>query len=251
MNTTRKTAATAATLPSPAALRPPARPRMLALQPFPQRGLCRPMAESSHPSEPGDVTRLLYDLGHGDQQAFDRLVPLVYHELSVLAHHHLRVEQPGHTLNTTALVHEAYLKLVDQTRAEFRNRHEFFAVASQAMRRILTDYARRRQAEKRGGGLARVPLDEAADIPSGDFLTDGEANELIALDAALHRLADFNPLGAQIVQYRFFGGLSHEEIAEMLSTSERSVRRSWTVARAWLRREINARAGLDTTVLPA
>jgi RNA polymerase sigma factor (TIGR02999 family) len=204
---------------------------------------------SRNSDEPGDITRLLREVSQGNRDAFDRLVPLVYGELSVLARHKLRFEQVGHTLNTTALVHEAYLKLVDQTRAEWHGRHQFFAVASEAMRRILIDYAKRRKAGKRGGGRADVPLDQAGDLPSGDLFEDAQADELLALDEALTRLAEFNPQGARIVQYRFFGGLSNDEIAELLGTSARTVRRSWTVAKAWLRRELGAVVDGDSSML--
>jgi RNA polymerase sigma-70 factor, ECF subfamily len=199
------------------------------------------MVQPTERDEPGEITRLLQQVsqGGGGRDAFDRLIPLVYGELVALARHRLRRERQGHTLDTAALVHEAYLKLVDQTRAEWRSRHHFFAVASEAMRRILIDYAKQRRAEKRGGGHGHLPLDEAGDVPSGGgLLAEQQAEELIALDEALTRLAEFNPRGAQIVQYRFFGGLSHEEIADVLGASERTVRRSWTVAKAWLRREL-------------
>jgi RNA polymerase sigma-70 factor, ECF subfamily len=204
-------------------------------------------SQQSH--EPGDITRLLREASQGNRDAFDRLVPLVYGELSVLARHKLRSEPAGHTLNTTALVHEAYLKLVDQTRAQWHGRHQFFAVASEAMRRILIDYAKRRKAGKRGGGQADLPIDDVHDLPSGDLLAADEAEELLALDEALTRLAQFNPQGAQIVQYRFFGGLTNEEVAELMGTSARTVRRSWTVAKAWLRRELGARLDADSAIL--
>lgn len=187
----------------------------------------------------GDVSQLLYEVSNGKADAFEHLLPLIYDELKVLARHRLRAERSGHTLNTTALVHEAYLKLVDQTRVEWKGRQHFFAVASEAMRRILIDYARRRQAGKRGGDQSFVPLDEAQDLASTDeALSAEQAGELIALDEALERLAAFNAQGARVVQYRFFGGLGHDQIAELLGVSERTVRRSWMVAKAWLRREL-------------
>lgn len=165
-------------------------------------------------------------------------MPLVYDELRRIAHQRLRGEREGHTLDTTALVHEAYLRLVDQTRVEWRDRNHFFAVASEAMRRILVDHARQKQTAKRDGGVP-VPLDVAAEITlPDDALTDAQALELIALDDALHRLATFNPEGVRVVQYRFFGGLSNEDIAAVMGTSERTVRRTWTMARAWLHREL-------------
>jgi RNA polymerase sigma factor (TIGR02999 family) len=197
---------------------------------------------STQPEAPGEITQLLEEVSRGSADAFDRLVPLVYGELSALAHRKLRFESPGHTLNTTALVHEAYLRLAGQNDAKWRNRQQFFAVASEAMRRILIDYAKQRRAEKRGAGVAHLPLEAAESMPaSGTFaLADEQAAELLAIDAALHRLAEFNPEGARIVQYRFFGALTNAEIAELLGTSERTVRRSWTVAKAWLRRELGA-----------
>jgi RNA polymerase sigma factor (TIGR02999 family) len=187
--------------------------------------------------EPGEITRLLREAGHGNRDALDRLLPLVYDELSGLARRKLRFERAGHTFDTTALVHEAYLKLVDQTRVQWQDRHHFFAIASEAMRRILVDYAKRRRADKRGGGASHVPLDAIAE-PAVGPLSDAQATELIALDDALARLAAFNADGARIVQYRFFGGLSTGEVADVMGTSERTVRRAWTMARAWLRREL-------------
>ena len=186
-----------------------------------------------------DITTLLRDASGGRREPLDRILTLVYDELHRLARHRLRSERPGHTLNPTALVHEAYLKLVDQTRVEWRSRHQFFAVASEAMRRILIDYAKARHAAKRGGHDGQVPIEDAWAVPSdGQGFSFEQAAELLTLDAALDRLAEFNPVGAQIVQCRFFGGLSNAEVADVLGTSERSVRRSWTVAKAWLRREL-------------
>ncbi len=196
------------------------------------------MSDAERPDSPGEITELLREASHGSKEAFDRLFPRVYSELNALARHRLRLERPGHTLSTTALVHEAYLKLVDQTRVEWQGRRHFFAVASEAMRRILVDHAKYRQRDKRGGGAAHVGLDAVGELPD-EAMTADQAAELIALDDALARLAVFNPQGAQIVQYRFFGGLSTEEVAGLLETSERSVRRAWTVAKAWLRRELD------------
>jgi RNA polymerase sigma-70 factor, ECF subfamily len=170
-------------------------------------------------SEPGEVTRLLQEASRGNREAFGALVSLVYRELSDLAHRRLRHEPPGHTLGTTGLVHEAYLRLAEQSRAQWENRGQFFAVASEVMRRVLVDHARRRQRAKRGGRVEHVALADA-------------------LDEALTALAAFNPEGARIVQLRFFGGLSNEEIAAMVSSSERTVRRQWAAAKAWLRREL-------------
>ncbi len=195
----------------------------------------------THAPDQGEITLLLHEASGGDQDAFKRVVTLVYGELNALARRRLRAEGPGQSLNTTGLVHEAYLKLVDQTRAEWRNREQFFAIAAEAMRRILVDHARRRHRAKRGGRLEHVPLEEAEDAPIADLVGDADAEVLLALDEALDRLAAFNPQGARIVQLRFFGGLTNDEAAAVLQTSERTVRRSWSASRAWLRREVSGR----------
>lgn len=194
-------------------------------------------------NDPGDVTLLLRQAAQGDRQAFNQLFPLVYEELKRLARGKLRFERLDHTLDTTALVHEAYLKLVDQDRVEWQSRTHFYAVASQAMRRILIDHAKMRGAAKRGGGAQAVPFDAVeAELPNRDLFTDARATELIALDDALHRLAEFNSRGAEVVVYRFFGGMSEAEIAEVLGVSAVTVRRSWTMAKAWLRRALSDEA---------
>ena len=186
------------------------------------------------------ITGLLSEAARGNKEAFDRLLPLVYGELAQLARRKLRSERPGHTLNTTALVHEAYLKLADQSRVEWQNRHHFFAVASEAMRRILIDYAKQRHAAKRGGDAPHLELEAAGDVIARDGpISDEQATELLALDEALNRLAAFNPQGAKVIQFRFFGGLSNEEVADVLGISERTVRRAWTIAKAWLRLELS------------
>jgi len=179
------------------------------------------------------VTTLLARVDAGDADALNRLVSLVYDELRRIAHAQLRRERRDHTLNTTALVHEAYMRLVDQTRVRWRDRAHFFGVAALAMRRILVNYAEARRAAKRGGGVAPVPLDEAALV-----LDDREVDELLALDEALGRLKAFNPRGAQVVEYRFFAGLGYDEIAALMDVSPITVRRAWEAARAWLRREL-------------
>lgn len=181
----------------------------------------------------GPVTQSFQSAEPGDRDAYDRLFPMVYEELRRLAHGHLRLERDDHTLNTTALVHEAYLKLADQTRVQWQNRSHFNAVASQAMRRILINHANRRRAGKRGGGAPHVPLEEAELL-----FSDRQAEELLALDEALTHLCNFNRRGADVVIYRFFGGLTYDEIAEVMGTSPITVRRSWNGAKSWLRREL-------------
>ncbi|HEX7117701.1 MAG TPA: sigma-70 family RNA polymerase sigma factor [Longimicrobiales bacterium] len=179
------------------------------------------------------VTALLSRINAGDAEALDRLVSLVYDELRRIAHALRRRERPDHTIDTTALIHEAYLRLVDQTRVRWRDRAHFYGVAALAMRRVLVNYAEARRAAKRGGGAAVVTLDESILA-----LDDRQADELLALDQALTRLRAFNPRGARVVEYRFFAGLSHDEIADLLGVSGITVRRAWDAARAWLRREL-------------
>lgn len=175
----------------------------------------------------------------GERRPVDRLLPLVYEELRRIAHRQLRRERPGHTLNTTALVHEAYLRLVDQTRARWVDRAHFFAVAAGVMRRILVDYARRFRAAKRGGDAQRVDLDAA------ELSLDQRSEVLIGLDEALGRLAELNPRLSQVVEYRFFGGMTEEETAEALGVTDRTVRRDWMKAKAWLSRELQDLEGSE------
>lgn len=194
------------------------------------------------PDQP-DVTQALLALSSGNRSALDGLLPVIYDQLRAQAQRALRGERPDHTLSPTALVHEAYLKLVGQTEVEWQSRSHFFAVAAQAMRRILVDHARRRGAGKRGSGARLVPLELAEDVAAAGSLGAGdEAERLLALDAALERLGRFNPRGARVVEYRFFGGLPFGEIAEVLGLSEVTARRAWTVAKGWLRREMSAEA---------
>ena len=189
-------------------------------------------------SEPlHQVTVLLDRVAGGDKDAVDSLLPLVYQELRRLAQHQLKQERSGHTINATALVHEAYLKLIDQKDAAWQNRAHFMAIAAQAMRRILIDYARRRLAEKRGGSIAVITYDEEL------HAREARAEELIAIDEALEQLRRQNERQAQIVEFQFFGGLTQDEIAEVLKISVPTVRRDWRTASAWL---TVALGGLDS-----
>jgi RNA polymerase sigma factor (TIGR02999 family) len=188
-------------------------------------------------SDPDNVSRLLAEWRDGNQQAFEEMLPLIYDELRRLAHSFLNRERQGHTLQTTALVHEAYLKLVHQRDARWQNRAHFFAIASQAMRRILIDSARKHIAEKRGGGAEKLSLDEVAAISP-------EPNtSLIALDLALTRLAEIDSQQSRIIELRYFGGLTVEETAEVLSLSPATIKREWTMARAWLHQELSGDDG--------
>jgi RNA polymerase sigma-70 factor, ECF subfamily len=179
-----------------------------------------------------DITRLLADWRQGDQDALERLTPLVYQELHKLAQSYLRRERPGHTLQPTALIHEAYLRLVHQNIAEYQNRTHFYGVAARLMRQILVEYARSQSAEKRGGGATRLALDEALDY------SEEAAGELTALDDALTALAEFDPRKARVIELRYFGGLSVEETAEILDLSVPTVVRDQRMAQAWLHREM-------------
>jgi RNA polymerase sigma factor (TIGR02999 family) len=181
---------------------------------------------------PRDVTELLADWIKGDHEALNKLIPLVYDELHRLASRYLRRERHNHTLQTTALVHEAYLRLVHEKNANCKNRLQFFAVASQLMRHILVDYARSHNAAKRGGGCGSISLDEAL-IGSTDKSAD-----LMALDEALNKLAAIDPEQSRVVELRIFGGLTVEETAEALGVSPRTVKREWSTAKAWLHRQI-------------
>lgn len=183
-------------------------------------------------SVPGEVTQLLKRLHDGDATALDQLVPLLYDELRALARKQLRSERPGHTLNTTALVNEAYLRLVQQRRLGAEGRVQFFAIAATTMRRVLVDYARARKRLKRGGGQTLISLEEEA------FLSEREAEEVLALDEALMRLEQVNPRGGEVIQHRFFSGLSLEETAEAMGLSVPTVHRAWRAARNWLRKEV-------------
>ena len=187
------------------------------------------------PETSSPVTDLLLQVRPGDTQALDRLMMLVYDELHALAHRKLGFEQTGHTLQTTALVHEAYLKLVNQRQTNWQNRAHFFAVAAVAMRRILVKHAEGRRAAKRGGNVVPLHLDDAFAVPA-EIADD----RLLALDDALDRLERFNERGARVVEYRFFGGLSYDDIATTMGLSSITVRRAWESSRAWLRRELDS-----------
>lgn len=181
---------------------------------------------------PANVTRLLVEWGHGEQAALDELIPLVYAELQRLAQHYLRGERRGHTLQTSALINEVFLRLIDQ-QIDWHNRAHFFGVAARLMRQILVDHARSQGRVKRGGDQQRVSLADAAELePATD-------KDLIALDEALTGLAALDPRQSQIVELRFFGGLTIEETAEVLGISHATVEREWSMARAWLRLELS------------
>jgi RNA polymerase sigma-70 factor, ECF subfamily len=186
---------------------------------------------------PQDVTKLLLAWNDGDQVARDELMSVVYQELRRLAHHYMKRESPGHTLQTSGLVNEAFLRLVDQRDVQWQNRAHFFGIAAQMMRRILVDYARSRRYAKRGGGVPHLSLDEAL------IVSDERTAEVVALDETLQRLAEIDPRKSRIVELRFFGGLSIEETAEVLAVSPGTVMRDWTLAKAWLRREMSRDTG--------
>jgi RNA polymerase sigma factor (TIGR02999 family) len=180
-----------------------------------------------------DVTRLLRDWGNGDRSAADELMPLVHNELTRLAHQYMRREEPGHTLQTSALVNEAYVRLVDQTRIQWEGRAHFFGIAARLMRQILVDQARRRHFAKRGGGAIRVSLNEATAV------AQEQSASVMALDDALKTLEQIDMRKSRIVELRFFGGMSIEETAEALKISPGTVMREWTFARAWLRKQMS------------
>ena len=184
-----------------------------------------------------DITGLLLDWGSGDKAALDKLIPLVYQELRRIARKYMQQERAGNTLQTSALINEAYIRLVDYKRTRWQDRAHFFAVASQAMRRILVERARRRGRQKRGGATQRVSLDEAADLAAE------RVGAIVALDQALTDLYDIAPRKAQVVEMRYFGGLNNDEIGEVLGVSPPTVQREWRAARAWLYRAISEGIG--------
>jgi RNA polymerase sigma factor (TIGR02999 family) len=184
-------------------------------------------------ASPEQVTALLLAWNQGDETALEKLMPLVYDELRRLAHRYMSGESAGHTLQTTALVNEAYLRLIEARNVDWQNRAQFFAISAQLMRRVLVDFVRARGYQKRGGGAAHVSLSEALEVS----LERG--TELIALDDALTALAALDPRAGRVVELRFFGGLSVEETAEVLKVSPKTVKRDWNWAKAWLARELS------------
>ncbi len=183
------------------------------------------------------ITGILLRWSHGDEHALDSLTPLVYHDLRRIASYLLKDERPGHTLQPSALVSEAYLKLAGPARVQWQNRTHFFAVAARAMRQILVDYARSHLREKRGGNIQMLPLDEALAFAAE------RSGELLALDDAMDRLAALDQRKARVVELRFFGGLENEEIGEVLNISANTVMRDWNMAKAWLRRDMQGGEG--------
>lgn len=192
----------------------------------------------SEPSRtnPQEVTQLLADWSHGDRAALEKVTPLVYEELRHLAHHYMEAQRPDHTLQTTALVNEAYVRFADQTRPNFTNRSHFLAVAAKAMRQILVNHAKAAQRQKRGAGAAKVKLDEAA------LISPEEPKVILDLHDALERLAALDWRKAQVVELSYFGGLKQQEIAEVLKISTITVRRDWVFAKAWLYAELHSAA---------
>jgi RNA polymerase sigma factor (TIGR02999 family) len=187
-------------------------------------------------TSPHQVTQLLLDWSNGSQAALDELIPLVDRELHRLAHHYMRQERAGHTLQTTALVNEVYLKLVDQRHVHWKNRAHFFALSAQLMRRILVDHARKRNYAKRGGGADKITFDDVM------VVSPSPGKDLVALNDALERLAAIDERKSRVVELRFFGGLSVEETAEVLAVSPLTVKRDWSMAKAWLYNSLNNEA---------
>jgi RNA polymerase sigma factor (TIGR02999 family) len=191
------------------------------------------------PAVTDEITQLLANWSLGDKEALERLVPLVYPELRRMARQQMAREDSNHTLQTSALINEAYLKLVDRRNVKWQNRAHFFAVAAQVMRHVLIDHARRHLYTKRGGGAQHLPLDDA------EIVSDQRAADLVALDDALSNLVKLDPRRSQIVELKFFGGLNAEEIAEVMSISPATVQREWRAAKAWLHHTITGRTSAD------
>jgi RNA polymerase sigma factor (TIGR02999 family) len=181
-----------------------------------------------------EVTRLLADWSRGDDAAFAKLTPLIYEELRRIAHRHMGGQRPDHTLQTTALVNEAYLRLADQTNPSWQNRAHFFAVAARAMRQIVVDYAKSQRAQKRGSGALKIELDEGA------IVSPEQSQAIVDLHEALERLGTLDSRKAQVVEIKFFGGLNYDEIAEVLKIARMTVRRDWEFARLWLYTELHS-----------
>lgn len=190
------------------------------------------MSDSDQTAHQGEITRLLIAHGDGDRQAFEELVPLVYEDLRRVARRQLGRHRAQGTLNTTALVHEAYLKMVDQTRVEINDRNHFFAIAARAMRQIIIDYARKRSAQKRGGGKRPISLDKV------QIAVTEQAEMMLAIDSALKKLSTLNERLTRVFECRYFAGLSEQETADALAMSLRTVQRDWMKGKAWLRREL-------------
>jgi len=188
------------------------------------------------PRQEHEITQLLAEWRDGKQEALDELYPLVYAELHRLARRYMSRERKGHTLQTTALINEAYVRLVDQRNVQWANRSHFFAISAQIMRRILIDHARRHAYAKRGGGARQVSLDETATVINSDL------SQFLRLDEALKSLAEFDPRRSQVVELKYFGGLNNEEIAGVLKISKNTVIRDWNMARAWLHRQLTGSA---------
>lgn len=191
------------------------------------------------PAVTEEITQLLANWSAGEPQALERLVPLVYPELRRMARRQMARENPNHTLQTSALINEAYLKLVDRQQTDWQNRAHFYAVAAQVMRHILIDHARRHLYNKRGGGAQHVPLEEA------EIIKDGRAADLLALDEALNTLVKLDPRRSQIIELKFFAGLNAEEISEVMNVSPSTVQREWRAAKAWLRHTISGQITSD------
>jgi RNA polymerase sigma factor (TIGR02999 family) len=199
-------------------------------------GVTGQIPAGARPTDPREVTRLLADWRHGDRAALEKLTPLVYEELRRLAHHYMEGQRRNHTLQTTALVNEAYLRLADQRRPNLTNRSHFLAVAAKAMRQILVDHAKASQRQKRGAGASKVELDKAA------LVSPEQTRAILDLNEALERLATIDSRKAQVVELRYFGGLKQDEIAEVLKVSIVTVRRDWVFAKAWLYSELHSAA---------
>ncbi|MDX1641069.1 MAG: ECF-type sigma factor [Balneolaceae bacterium] len=192
------------------------------------------------------ITRLLQSSQAGDKEAVNKLLPLLYDEMRSMAHQKLKFERNGHTLDTTALVHETYFKLINHNKVEWQSRAHFLAIAALAMKRILINYAEKKKAIKRGGDFTRVELEEMKG--EVENMSESMADEIIALNEALKKMEEFNQRGSQVVDYHFFGGLTWKEISEVMGIAPITVRRAWNVAKLWLRRELKEKSMPNLTV---